>query len=375
MDFSLSSERQILFDTLTKYFRNEYSLERRNEAASSDLGFSRDSWESIASLGVFDALLKPELGGFGGDPIDIITVFETIGSGLVIEPILNSALMSSMILSHGSEQQKAISQAVLAGEARPIFAHFEDLEQYEIHSVETQSTESGNAFIVNGTKSAVRHLVGACHLIFSARTSKTSNKKDGISLFMIPLETNGLTFETFESIDGGRVSDVTFSNVRINKDSLIGKKDQATSIISEAIDTGTLALCAEALGIMERIKDITLNYLKTRKQFGVPIGKFQTLQHRMTQLFIEIEQTRSAIMNASFWFNDSVETRKKYLSAAKYTVGRVGALVAEESIQMHGGMGMTWEYDLGHFAKRLIMINHEFGDEDHHLNYYAKLSS
>ena len=375
MDFSLSSERQILFDTLMKYIMNEYSLDDRNEAALSDLGFSKDRWESIRALGVFEALLKPEHGGFGGAAIDITTVFEALGSGLVIEPILNSALICSIILSHGSEQHKLIAEDILNGKARPIFGHFEDFDQYELASIHSKVSETNTHFIVNGTKSSIKHLVGASHFIFSARTSGQNTDLNGITLFIIPLETDGLTIDTFESIDGGRVSDLKLTNVKIEKDALIGPKDGAISILSEVVDIGTLAFCAEALGIMEKIKEITLKYLKTRKQFGVIIGKFQTLQHRMTQLLIEIEQTRSAVMNASFWYERDTEMRKKMLCAAKYTVGRVGKLVAEESIQMHGGMGMTWEYELGHFAKRLIMINHEFGDDDFHLNQYIKLGT
>ena len=373
MDFSLSSERQILFDTLTKYLTNEYSIENRNKAALSDLGYSTESWESIRELGVFEALLKPENGGFGGEGIDIITVFEALGYGLVIEPILNSALISSIILSCGSVQHRQLAEDVLNGRARPVFGHFEDFEQYELTSIHTKVDETDTHFTINGTKSSIKHLVGASHVIFSARTSGQINDSNGITLFITPLETDGLNIDTFESIDGGRVSDLKFTNARIGKDSLIGTKNDAINILSEVADIGTLAFCAEALGIMSKIKEITLEYLKTRKQFGVIIGKFQTLQHRMTQLLIEIEQTRSAVMNASFWFGRNIEMRKKTLCAAKYTVGRVGKLVAEESIQMHGGMGMTWEYDLGHFAKRLIMINHEFGDDDFHLAQYMKL--
>ena len=373
MDFSLSSERQILFDTLTKYLTNEYSIGNRNKAALSDLGYSTESWNSIRDLGVFEALLKPENGGFGGEAIDITTVFEALGAGLVIEPVLNSALIPSIILSHGSKQHRYLAKDILDGKARPIFSHFEDFDQYDLTSIHTKVDETDTHFIINGNKSAIKHLVGASHLICSARTSGEWTDLNGITLFAIPLETDGLTFDTFESIDGGRVSDLNFTNMKIGKDSLIGPKNNAISILSEVADIGTLAFCAEALGIMSKIKEITLEYLKTRKQFGVIIGKFQTLQHRMTQLLIEIEQTRSAVINASFWFNRDTEMRRKTLSGAKYTVGRVGKLVAEESIQMHGGMGMTWEYELGHFAKRLIMINHEFGDDDFHLSQYMKM--
>ena len=284
-------------------------------------------------------------------------------------------MICSIILSHGSDQHKLIAEDILNGKARPIFGHFEDFDQYELASIPSKVSETNTHFIVNGTKSLIKHLVGASHFIFSARTSGQSTDLNGITLFIIPLETDGLTIDTFESIDGGRVSDLKLTNVKIEKDALIGSKDGAISILYEVVDIGTLAFCAEALGIMEKIKEITLKYLKTRKQFGVIIGKFQTLQHRMTQLLIEIEQTRSAVMNASFWYERDTEMRKKMLCAAKYTVGRVGKVVAEESIQMHGGMGMTWEYELGHFAKRLIMINHEFGDDDFHLNQYIKLGA
>ena len=218
----------------------------------------------------------------------------------------------------------------------------------------------------------IKNASGASHLIITCRSSGDYADEKGITIACIPSNRSGVDIKSFSSIDGGRVSDIHLENVAVLKTEIIGNDGKGFEIISEAIDFGILAICSEALGIMEKIKELTLDYLKTRKQFGVPIGKFQALQHRMAQLLVEIEQARSAVVNATINFFDSNE-RSSVISAAKFSIGKIGMLVAEESIQLHGGMGMTWEYDLGHYAKRLVLIDHEFGDEDFHLQKYIEL--
>jgi len=231
--------------------------------------------------------------------------------------------------------------------------------------------KEGN-FLVTGKKVMVKNASGASHLIITCRSNGDYADEKGITIACIPSNRSGIDIKSFSSIDGGRVSDIHLENVAVLKTEIIGNDGKGFEIISEAIDFGILAICSEALGIMEKIKELTLDYLKTRKQFGVPIGKFQALQHRMAQLLVEIEQARSSVVNATINFVDSNE-RSSVISAAKFSIGKIGMLVAEESIQLHGGMGMTWEYDLGHYAKRLVLIDHEFGDEDFHLQKYIEL--
>ena len=218
----------------------------------------------------------------------------------------------------------------------------------------------------------IKHASEATHFLVTCRNTGDAFSEEGISIACIPTDREGIKIDSFATIDGGRVSDLTFTNASISSEELVGELGMSYSIVSHAIDTGILAICSEALGIMERIKELTLEYLKTRKQFGVPIGKFQAIQHRMAQLLVEIEQARSSVINATIYFDDETE-REKTISAAKFSIGKIGTLVAEESIQLHGGMGMTWEYDLGHYAKRLVLIDHEFGDEDFHLQKYISL--
>jgi len=373
MDLKPSPERRILFDTLTKYFENEYKLADRNTAAHSELGYSKEAWEGMRDLGILESLIDPQLDGFGGSPLDITTVFEALGRGLVVEPFLESGLISTKILSNGNENQKKLVGKLLKSEVLPTFCHSENDTDYRKSYVQTKLSpkEDGN-FEITGKKVMIKNAVGASHLIITSRSSKDYDDQEGITIACIPSNRTGVTIKSFSSIDGGRVSDISLENVTVLKEEIVSETGKGYRIISEAIDFGILAICSEALGIMEKIKELTLEYLKTRKQFGVPIGKFQALQHRMAQLLVEIEQARSAVVNATINFFD-LEERGRTISAAKFSIGKIGMLVAEESIQLHGGMGMTWEYDLGHYAKRLVLIDHEFGDEDFHLQNYIAL--
>jgi hypothetical protein len=262
---------------------------------------------------------------------------------------------------------------LLLDKALPTFCHSENDTDYRKSFVESKlSEDKGGNYTVSGKKIMIKNAVGASHLIITSRMSGNYDDDEGITIACIPSDRTGVDIKSFSSIDGGTVSDVVLKNVTILKEEVIGKVNQGYQIISEAINFGILAICSEAIGIMEKIKELTLEYLKTRKQFGLPIGKFQALQHRMAQLLIEIEQARSAVINTTINF-DNTDESEKMISAAKFSIGKIGMLVAEESIQLHGGMGMTWEYDLGHYAKRLVLIDHEFGDEDFHLQRYIAL--
>lgn len=274
----------------------------------------------------------------------------------------------------GNDAQKAIIEDIIAGSKTATFAHFEPRSRYSLQKVETTAVATDDGWTLNGAKAVVRFIDTADYVIVSARTSNGVNDKDGISLFLLDTASVNLNVNSYNTVAGGRAGEVTLNNITVSKDALIGEVGQAHDVLEKVVGAGIVALCAEALGVMEAAKEQTVDYIQTRKQFGVPIGKFQALQHRMADILIEIEQVRSAVINAAAALEkeDRVE-RERALSAAKYTVGHVGQKIAEETIQIHGGIGMAWELPLGHYAKRLVMIDHELGDEDYHLGRYISL--
>lgn len=367
MDFSLTSEQQMLTDTLARYLKQDYPLAARLAAGVSDRGFSAGKWAELADLGVIGALFEEGVGGYGGTGFDLSVVFEAIGKGLVVEPFLASLLAGS-VLAHARSNRFA---AVMAGTSLGAFAHFEAGDGWDMAYIETRAGQVGDGWQLSGEKAVVRHGAAADFLIVSARTSGKIGERTGLSLFLVPTSAKGLTLRDYTTIDGGRAAEISLDGVAA--EALIGAEGQGEAILTDVLGRAILCLCAEAVGIMDVIKDMTIDYLQTRKQFGVPIGKFQALQHRMAELLLEIEQARAAVINAAAHLDVAGLARERALSAAKFTIGQVGTLVAEESIQMHGGIGMTWEYPLGHYAKRLVMIGQEMGDEDHHLARYIAL--
>ena len=237
----------------------------------------------------------------------------------------------------------------------------------------TRVQRVGAQWQLDGTKAVVPHAELADVFVVSARSSGAVDDEAGVSLFIVPAGTPGLTLRGYPTIDGGRAAELTLAGVTLGADALLGAEGAGAATIEHSVGKGVLALCAEAVGAMDVAKDATLEYLRTRKQFGVPIGSFQALQHRMADLLVEIEQARSAVINAAVAHDADRVTRERALSAAKFTIGRTGTRVAEECIQLHGGIGMTWELPLPHYAKRLVMIDHQLGDEDHHLARFIAL--
>jgi len=374
MDFHHSEERQMLADTLTRFVAQDYPLADRLAAGASETGYDPAKWAALAELGVIGALFGEEAGGFGGAGFDISVVFDAIGRGLMLEPFLQTLLVGSVLANAGSAEQQTRLEGLLSGETIAAFAHFEAGDGCKTAYIATTAKRDGEGWVLNGQKAVVRAATASAFLIVSARTRGQAGDADGVSLFLVPNDANGVMLRDYETIDGGRAADVPLSNVKLGAEALIGIDGRAALVIDDALGKGLLALCAEAVGIMDVIKDMTILYIQTRKQFGVPIGKFQALQHRMADMLLEVEQARSAVINAAFHEGTPGLERERALSACKVTIGRVGTLVAEESIQIHGGMGMTWEYPLGHFAKRLTIIGHEMGDEDFHLVRYMDLA-
>lgn len=373
MDFTHSDDRRMLADMAGRYVREKYPIEVRHANAASDEGFSRQHWAQFAELGLIGAMFSEADGGYGGSGFDIAVVFEELGRGLVVEPMLANLVAGRLLAALGNESQKALLENIIAGETLCAFAHGEPDSHYDLAHVATNATKTADGWQLDGHKSAVLNGDSADWLIISARIGGDTANEDGIGLFMVEANHAGLTPRASPTIDGGRTADIAIDAVIVNADAMLG--DDTYAAIEAAIAAGIVAISAEALGAMQVATAMTLEYLNTRKQFGVTIGKFQVLQHRFAEMLIEIEQVRSSLINAAGMLEGERQQREWNVSALKNLVGRVGHLVAEECIQMHGGIGMTWEYALPHFAKRLTMIDHQFGDEDHHIERVIALSA
>lgn len=375
MDFNHTEDRTMLKDMVARFVADNYPLETRNAAAETSEGFSREMWAQFAELGLIGALFSEADGGFGGAGFDINVLYEELGRGLVIEPFMASALLGGTMLSAlGNDEQKAMIADVIAGGTMLALAHGEPDSFYELAHVDTTATRDGDHWVLNGRKAMVLNGDTADQIIVTARSSGGRWDEDGLSAFVLPAGTDGVEVRGYPTIDGLHAAEIALSDVRLDASALLGSEGQAYPAIELAVARANVALVSESVGLMEVCRDMTLEYLRTRKQFGVPIGKFQALQHRMATVLTEIEQARSAAINAAGRLDLPRAEREKAISSAKALAGRIGRLVAEEAIQMHGGIAMTWEYGLGHYAKRLIMIDHQFGDVDYHTARFVEFS-
>jgi alkylation response protein AidB-like acyl-CoA dehydrogenase len=366
MDFSYNDDQTMLADILGRYLRQHYAIDTRHMISGSAAGWSAEQWASLGDMGIIGALFSQSVGGFGGGGFDIAVVFEQIGRALVVEPFLGT-LMAGRALAKAGGQERLL-ETVISGNAILAFAHEEPQSRYNLADIATRAKHVGDNWTLTGAKAVVPQVEASDHILVSARIAGEEDAQAGIGLFLVDRSTAGLGLRGYPMIDGGRGGEVLLDGAKA-----MIVSEESYSLIEEATAAGIVALAWEAIGLMDQLKAQTLEYLRTRKQFGVPIGKFQALQHRMATVAMEIKQARSAAINAAAALDGDRLTRERAVSAAKYTIGRVGTLVAEESIQLHGGIGMTWELPLSHYAKRLTMIGHMLGDEDHHLARYIDL--
>jgi alkylation response protein AidB-like acyl-CoA dehydrogenase len=374
MNFQHTEDRRMLADTLNRFIAEQYDFATRDQIAASESGYSETMWSRFAELGIIGALFDETDGGFGGGGFDIAVVFEELGRGLVVEPFLDALIVGQAVAQAGNDTQRAWLGELMKGSSIAAFAHEEPGSHYEFAHVSTRATRDTQGWVLAGAKAVVQHGERADVFLVTARTAGTTDDdEDGIALFLVPRDAPGLSVRGYRKIDGGRAAELTLKDVRVGESALLGAPGSGFATLERSVGAGVLALCAEALGAMEVAKAHTLEYLRTRKQFGVAIGSFQALQHRMADLLLEIEQARSAVINAAAALGDSRVSRERALSAAKVSIGRIGTRVAEECIQLHGGIGMTWELPMPHYAKRLVMIDHQLGDEDHHLERYIAL--
>lgn len=374
MDFDLTDEQRLLKDSVERLVADRYDFEQRNAIRKQPEGFSREVWAQYAELGILGLPFAEDDGGFGGGPVDTMIVMEALGRSLALEPYVATVILAGGVLRRAGSaaQRQEWVPKIAAGETLFALAHGERQARYNLADVATTAKADGDGFVLNGTKTTVLHGDAADVLIVSARVSGGQRDEDGVSLFLVPADTAGVSRRGYPTQDAQRAADVTLDNVRVGADALIGEAGKGLAVVRRVVDEAIAALCAESIGAMEASLNLTTEYLKTRTQFGRTIGTFQSLQHQAVDMFVAMEQARSMAMFATMMAQDDDATeRARAISAAKVQVGRSGKIVGQKAIQLHGGVGMTMEYKVGHYFKRLTVIDLMFGDADHHLAILA----
>ena len=373
MDFALNEVQVMLADSVEKFIANDYDFETRQEHAESKLGYSQETWQLIAELGWTAVPFSEDDGGLGGGPVDIMVLMERFGRGLLVEPYLANIVLAGGILRRAAsktQKQKWLLR-IIAADLQATLAFAEPQGRYDIADLTTTARANGDDWVVSGTKSHVLNGGNADLLIIPARTAGKQTDKDGISLFVVDANSDGVSIRDYETVDGQRAAEILLSDVTVGGDRLIGEPGAGFDPLQETVADATLAVCAEAIGIMHVLTDKTIEYSKNRSQFGVPIGSFQALQHRMVEMYTACEQSRSLLLWAVMTVADDVDSAARAINSIKYQVGTAGKLIGEEAVQIHGGMGVTWELDIAHYFKRLTAIRQIFGNADFHLDKLA----
>ncbi len=376
MDFSFTEEQTLLRNSVQKLIQNSYDFETRRKVSKSDAGWRKEIYQQIANDGLLGAAIPEEFGGLGGGPVDTMIVMEEFGRGLVVEPYVQNAVIAAGFLKAGGSnaQKSELLPAIAGGENIYAFAYAEPQGRYNLADLTTKATKSGGGYTLNGYKAVVLGAPWADKLIVTARTGGDQRDAKGISVFIVDKGAKGVSTRDYPTVDGLRASEVTLENVSVGADALIGGEGEGLGLIERVSDEAIAALAAEAIGGMKVLNDTTVEYCKTRKQFGTPIGKFQVLQHRMVDMFMNYEQSVSITYMVTLKLDEDEAERKKAASAAKVQIGKAGRFIGQQAVQLHGGMGMTDELNVGHYFKRLTMIDTQFGNVDHHLKRYAALS-
>jgi pimeloyl-CoA dehydrogenase small subunit len=379
MDFELSPEQELLRDNVARLMKDRYGFEARKAYQASPQGWSEALWRDYAEMGLLGAPFPEADGGFGGGAVETMIVMEQFGKALALEPYLQTVVLCGALVKHGaSEKQRAeLIGAIAAGDLRLSFAQMEKQSGYDLNDVALSAVkDGGGGFVLNGEKTLVAQGDSADRLIVSARLRGARRDRDGIGLFLVDANAPGLTRRGYPTQDGRRAAEIAFADVRAAPHDVIGAPDGALAIIERAVDETIAALAAEAVGAMSEALAMTVEYLKTRKQFGVTIGSFQALQHRAADMTVALEQARSMMYLAAMMVDqDDAAERSKAMSAVKAQIGRSAKFIGEQAVQMHGGIAMTYEYKVGHLFKRLTMIDTAYGDADVHVRRLAERAS
>lgn len=374
MDFSLSDEQSMLAESVARFIDNDYDFESRQQIAESGVGYSRELWQTYAELGWTAVPFAEDDGGLAGGPVELMLMMEQFGRGLVVEPFLATIVLAGGVLRRvgSANQKKQWLPGIIEGRIQAALAFAEPQARFEISDVTTKADANGDGFILNGQKNLVLNGYNADLLIIPARTGGAQSDENGITLFTVAADSSGIDRKEYATVDAHHAADISLKNVHVDSESILGEIGQGYATLQAVIDEATLAICAEAVGILRTMHDKTVEYAKNRMQFGVPIGTFQALQHRMVDMLMSCEQTQSLLLWATMLNADSDPDAPKAISALKYQIGTAGRMVAQEAVQIHGGMGVTWELDISHYFKRFTAIELLFGNADFHLSRYIE---
>jgi alkylation response protein AidB-like acyl-CoA dehydrogenase len=376
VDFRYTEEQLALQDTLRRWIARDYGFEHRRTLAGSPLGYSAEGWASYADLGLLALPFPEEFGGLGGDAVDVMAVMEQVGEGLLLEPYLSTVVLCGGLLRDAASKSLAglLLPQIAAGKLQIALAAYEAAGRYDLAHVACTAQKAGNVWRLRGRKAVVLDAPSANYLLVSARSSGSITDASGVSLFLVKRDVPGLSVVAYPTQSGSRAGDVQLDDVTVDEDAVIGAPGEALGVLERAVDRARAALCAEALGIVTALNQATLSYLKSRKQFGVPIGTFQALQHRMADMYIAGEQIRSmAIVAAVNADTEDPVARQRAISGAKAYVGQASRFVGQQAVQLHGAMGIVDEHIVSHYFKRLTSIDLTFGDADYHLARYSDL--
>jgi pimeloyl-CoA dehydrogenase small subunit len=374
MDFDLSEEQRLLKDSVEGLLNDAYDFEKRKGYAAEKNGWSADIWKKFADQGLLGLPFSEADGGFGGGAIETMIVMEAMGKALVVEPYLATVVLGGGFLRHGANeaQRQAHIPTIVDGSKTFAFAQLEKNSRYDLADVSTTAKKKGNGWVLDGAKYVVLHGGSADTLVVTARTKGGQRDRDGIGVFLVPSNANGVRIKNYPTQDGLRAADITFEGVEVGADAALGDAEKGLALVERVVDEARIALCSEAVGAMDESLKTTVEYLKTRQQFGTTIGTFQSLQHRGSDMFVALEQARGITMYGAMAVSiDDPAERSTAIAATKVQVGRSGKYIGQQSIQLHGGVGMTMEYKIGHYFKRITMIESMFGDADHHLKRIA----
>ncbi|ANI39054.1 acyl-CoA dehydrogenase family protein [Mycolicibacterium vaccae] len=378
MDFTLTDEQELLRGGLTRFLATRYDLEKSRTAAKTGPGWQPEIWRAFAEeLGILGAALPEEAGGIGGGPVEMMLIAEALGHALVIEPYVDTAVVAAGLLHRaGGDTATALVEKIVAGDAVVSLAATEPTSGEHWRDVSTTARRDGDDWLLSGAKIVSTATPLAGHVLVTARTAGERADTDGISLFLVEIDSAaaGIELHSYRTIDDRRAADIVFDDLRLPSAALLGHEGGAWPSIARARDEGAAAICAEAVGCMRKALADTVEYCKQRQQFGQPIGSFQVLQHRMVDMYMEVEQAAAAALLATLKLDGDADDRARAVSAAKATVGRAARFVGQQAVQLHGGMGMTEELAIGHYFKRLTALQFEFGSTDHHLTRYAELT-
>ena len=374
MDFSFTEEQTLLRNTVQSLLSDKYDFDTRRKVAKSADGWRPEIWAQFAELGLLAAPFSEEQGGLGGGAIETMIVMEEFGRHLVIEPFVETVVIAGGFLREGGSaaQQEAHIPGIIGGETVWAFAYAEPQGRYNLADLTTTAKKDGSGYVINGYKAVVLGAPWAQKLIVTARTSGGQRDRDGVSVFIVDKSAAGVSTRDYPTVDGRRASEITFENVKVDADALIGAEGKGLPLVEKITDQAIAALSAEAIGCMKELNTATVEYCKTRKQFGVPIGKFQVLQHRMVDMFMAYEQSVSMTYMVNLKLDENDAERTKAAAGAKVQIGKAGRYVGQQAVQLHGGMGMTDELNVGHYFKRLTMIDTQFGNVDYQLKRYSE---